>query len=721
MGTRHNCQSDKIRRRDRADIAFSAPIGVKKLLARYAPIEKVHPSNPNRREAMKRTEAEKRIKELTELLNEHGYRYYVLDAPIISDEQYDSMMRELIELEEKYPDLALPDSPTQRVGGEPLPYFEKVEHKTPMLSLSNAFSKDDLRDFDRRIRKATGKEKIAYVCELKIDGLAVSIRYQGGMFERGATRGDGQTGEDISQNLKTIRTLPLRLKRPETLEVRGEAFMSKRAFQALNRAREQNNEPLFANPRNAAAGSLRQLDPKLAAKRSLDLFVYSIDGSEQELRFQTHTEVLKYLKELGFQVNPEYQRVEDIEGVFDYIDRWTTERHHLDYEIDGIVVKVDDLHLRAKLGATVKSPRWAIAYKFPAEKAITILKEIELNVGRTGVVTPTAILEPVLLAGTTVRRASLHNEQIIKEKGIRLGDHVVVKKAGDIIPEIVEVLVDRRTGTERPFSMPTTCPACSSRLERLQGEVALRCFNSSCPAQIREGIIHFVSRGAMNIEGLGEKVVTQLCDRGLVRNVADLYILEKDQLLSLERMGQKSVNRLLKAIEKSKQNSLERLLFGLGIRFIGMKGAKILAQHFRSMENVMKAKLEDLLVIEEIGPKMAESVVAYFDQPENQQIIERLQQAGVNMAFLGDVSSSSHTLFMGKKVVLTGTLKQFTRQEATEILEQLGAQVTKTVSKQTDIVIAGERAGSKLTKAKNLQIEIWDEDRFRKEVLSEER
>lgn len=670
---------------------------------------------------MKRTEAEKRIKELTELLNEHGYRYYVLDAPIISDEQYDSMMRELIELEEKYPDLALPDSPTQRVGGEPLPYFEKVEHKTPMLSLSNAFSKDDLRDFDQRIRKATGKEKIAYVCELKIDGLAVSIRYQGGMFERGATRGDGQTGEDISQNLKTIRTLPLRLKRPETLEVRGEAFMSKRAFQALNRAREQNNEPLFANPRNAAAGSLRQLDPKLAAKRSLDLFVYSIDGSEQELRFQTHTEVLKYLKELGFQVNPEYQRVEDIEGVFDYIDRWTTERHHLDYEIDGIVVKVDDLHLRAKLGATVKSPRWAIAYKFPAEKAITILKEIELNVGRTGVVTPTAILEPVLLAGTTVRRASLHNEQIIKEKGIRLGDHVVVKKAGDIIPEIVDVLVDRRTGTERPFSMPTTCPACSSRLERLQGEVALRCFNSSCPAQIREGIIHFVSRGAMNIEGLGEKVVTQLCDRGLVRNVADLYILEKDQLLSLERMGQKSVNRLLKAIEKSKQNSLERLLFGLGIRFIGMKGAKILAQHFRSMENVMKAKLEDLLVIEEIGPKMAESVVAYFDQPENQQIIERLQQAGVNMAFLGDVSSSSHTLFMGKKVVLTGTLKQFTRQEATEILEQLGAQVTKTVSKQTDIVIAGERAGSKLTKAKNLQIEIWDEDRFRKEVLSEER
>ena len=667
---------------------------------------------------MKRIEAEKRIKELTKRLNEHGYRYYVLDDPIITDEQYDAWMHELIELEKKFPDFVMPDTPTQRVGGEPLPYFQKVEHQTPMLSLSNAFSEQDLREFDQRIRKATGREKIAYVCELKIDGLAVSLHYQAGVFQLGATRGDGQTGEDISQNLKTIRSLPLRLKHPETLEVRGEAYMSKRAFQELNRTREQKNEPLFANPRNAAAGSLRQLDPKLAAERSLDLFVYSLDQFENEARFQTHTQVLQYLQELGFKVNPEYQRVEDIEGVFAYIDKWTADRKKLAYEIDGIVIKVDDLHLRTQLGATVKSPRWAIAYKFPAERAITILKEIELNVGRTGVVTPTAILEPVLLAGTTVKRASLHNEEMIKEKGILLGDHVVIKKAGDIIPEVVEVLVDRRTGDERPFTMPTECPACGSRLEHLQGEVALRCLNSSCPAQIREGIIHYASRGAMNIEGLGEKVVAQLCNHGLLHNVADLYILKKEQLVSLERMGEKSAENLLNAIEKSKQNSLERLLFGLGIRFIGMKGARILAQYFQTMDALMEAKLEELMQLEEIGPKMAESVVAYFERPENRQIVKRLQQAGVNMKFLGEVPSSN-SVFAGKKVVLTGALQQFTRQEAKEILERLGAEVTSTVSKKTDIVIAGERAGSKLRKAQELQLQIWDEDTFRKAVSAE--
>ena len=667
---------------------------------------------------MKRSEAKNRINELTDLLNEHGYRYYVLDDPIISDEQYDLWMRELIELEEQYPDLVRPDTPTQRVGGEPLPYFAKVEHKTPMLSLSNAFSEEELREFDQRIRKATGRKKIAYVCELKIDGLAVSVRYQEGVFALGATRGDGQTGEDISQNLKTIRSLPLRLKRPDTLEVRGEAYMSKQAFQKLNRTREQNGEPLFANPRNAAAGSLRQLDPKLAAERSLDLFVYSLDQIESDKEFTTHTEVLQYLKELGFKVNPEYQRVEDMESVFAFIEKWTEKRKELPYEIDGIVIKVDDLRLRTQLGATAKSPRWAIAYKFPAERAITVLKEIELNVGRTGVVTPTAILEPVLLAGTTVKRASLHNEEMIKEKGIRLGDHVVVKKAGDIIPEVVEVLVDRRTGDERPFSMPTQCPACSSPLVRLQGEVALRCLNSSCPAQIREGIIHFASRGAMNIEGLGEKVVTQLCHHGLIQNVADLYQLTKEQLVSLDRMGPKSADHLLDAIEKSKQNSLERLLFGLGIRFIGLKGAKILAQHFRSMENLMKAKWEDLIALEEIGPKMAESVIAYFARPENQVIINRLKQAGVNMEFLGATPSASDSILAGKRVVLTGTLQRYSRQEATELLERLGAQVTKTVSRKTDIVIVGERAGSKLKKAQELGLPIWDEETFREKLAA---
>lgn len=665
---------------------------------------------------MDRLQAEKRAKELTELLNEHGYRYYVLDDPIISDQQYDEWMRELIELEREYPELATPYSPTQRVGGEPLPYFEKVQHKIPMLSLGNAFSESDLRDFDRRIRKATGENKIAYVCELKIDGLAVSIQYREGAFYLGATRGDGQTGEDISQNLKTIRSLPLRLNRPETIEVRGEAYMSKQAFVKLNQIREKNSESLFANPRNAAAGSLRQLDSKLAAERSLDIFLYSLGEVEGDIRFETHTEVLEYLQELGFKVNPEYRCVEDIEGVFAYIDQWTKDRATLGYEIDGVVVKVNDLRLQEKLGATIKSPRWAIAYKFPAERVTTVLKDIELNVGRTGVVTPTAILEPVLLAGTTVKRASLHNEEMIKEKGIRLGDHVVVKKAGDIIPEVVEVLVERRTGDERPFQMPTECPACSSQLARLEDEVALRCLNASCPAQIREGMIHFVSRGAMNIEGLGEKVIAQLFDNGLIHNVADLYYLDRNRLTSLERMGQKSVDNLLRAIEQSKQNSLERLLFGLGIRFVGMKGAKILAQHFRSIDRLMNAKQEDLLAIEEIGPKMAESVVSFFKQTENKQIVKRLQQAGVNMKFRGMTPLTNNHSLTGKTVVLTGTLRQFTRKEATEKLESLGAHVTNRVSKKTDVVIAGEKAGSKLEKARELNIEIWDEETFREEV-----
>lgn len=673
----------------------------------------------NRSFAMEKQEALKRAKELSKLLHEHGYRYYVLDDPMISDEQYDEWMRELTELERKYPELITPDSPTQRVGGEPLPFFRKVKHKTPMLSLSNAFSEEDLRDFDRRIRKVTGKEKIEYVCELKIDGLAVAVQYKEGVFQVGATRGDGQTGEDISQNLKTIRSLPLRLNLPKTVEVRGEAYMPKSAFQKLNRIREQNGEPLFANPRNAAAGSLRQLDSKLAAERQLDIFLYSLDGTEEDVRFKTHLEVLEYLKKLGFKVNPEYQCVEDLEGVFAYIDRWTKNRTTLPYEIDGIVIKVNDLHLREQLGATVKSPRWAIAYKFPAEKAVTILEDIELNVGRTGVVTPTAILQPVLLAGTTVRRASLHNEEIIREKGIRLGDHVVVKKAGDIIPEIVEVLVEKRTGNERPFQMPTLCPACSSQLERLEEEVALRCFNASCPAQIREGIIHFASRGAMNIEGLGEKVIAQLLDHGLIHQIADLYYLNKERLIQLERMGQKSVENLLNAIERSKQNSMERLLFGLGIRFVGAKGAQILARHYGSMDQLMKATQDELMAIEEIGPKMAESVVAYFARLENQQMIRRLQQAGVNMHYLGSTPTTENHPLTGKTIVLTGTLKHFTRAEAKEKLEHMGASVTSQVSKKTDLVIVGEKAGSKLKKAQELNIQIWDEDTFIKQISSE--
>jgi DNA ligase (NAD+) len=665
---------------------------------------------------LKLEDAKKRVQELRQLLNEHNYRYHVLDEPVISDSEYDQLMRELTALEEQFPELITPDSPTQRVGGEPLPYFEKVVHRSPMLSLGNAFNEEDLREFDERVRKAAGGRPVRYVCELKIDGLAVSLRYEDGLFVRGATRGDGTTGEDITQNLKTIRSLPLRLKEPVSLEVRGEAFMPRSAFERLNALREERGEPLFANPRNAAAGSLRQLDPRLAAERTLDLFIYALGEADEE-RLSTHTETLEYLSKLGFKVNPARRTVERIEDVLAFIQEWKERRPDLSYDIDGIVIKVDDLRLREEMGNTAKSPRWAIAYKFPAEEAVTILREIELNVGRTGVVTPTAILDPVSLAGTIVKRASLHNEDMIREKGIMLGDHVIVKKAGDIIPEVVGVIKNKRTGEEKPFSMPTKCPECHSQLVRLEGEVALRCINPECPAQTREGIIHFVSRGAMNIDGLGEKVVTQLFEHGLVRGVADLYYLKKEDLLQLERMGEKSATNLLQAIEASKENSLERLIFGLGIRFVGAKGAKILARHYKQMERLLDAKKEELVALEEIGPKMADSIVTYMAKPEVRETIKRLKEAGVNMEYKGGADEAAgkgaedHP-FAGKTVVITGTLESMSRNEASALLESLGAKVTGSVSKKTDLLIAGEKAGSKLEKAKKLGIEVWDEELF---------
>ncbi|KFZ41490.1 MULTISPECIES: NAD-dependent DNA ligase LigA [unclassified Thermoactinomyces] len=662
---------------------------------------------------MKLEEAKKRVLELHDEINEHNHRYYVLDDPAISDAEYDRLMRELMALEKKFPELKTPDSPTQRVGGEPLPYFEKVEHTTPMLSLGNAFDEQDLRDFDERVRKAAGRQNVRYVCELKIDGLAVSVKYEDGRFVLGSTRGDGITGEDITQNLKTIRSLPLRINEPLSIEVRGEAYMPRRAFERLNRERAENGEPLFANPRNAAAGSLRQLDPKLAARRTLDLFVYEI-GQLEGHTVQTHTEGLQFLETLGFKVNPARQTVESVEEMLAFIEKWGKNRPDLPYEIDGIVIKVDELALRKQMGNTAKSPRWAIAYKFPAEEAVTRLLDITLNVGRTGVVTPTAVLEPVSLAGTTVQRASLHNEDLIREKDIRIHDYVVVKKAGDIIPEVVGVLTEKRTGGEKAFSMPEHCPECGSGLVRLEGEVALRCINPECPAQTREGIIHFVSRGAMNIEGLGEKVVTQLFNHGLVRSVADLYYLEKEDLLQLERMGEKSVQNLLEAIEKSKRNSLERLLFGLGIRFVGAKGAKILAQHFKHMDALMEAGMEELLALDEIGPKMADSVVTYMEKPEVRETINRLKEAGVNMEYKGPGADGEKAVasspLAGKTVVITGTLQKMSRKEATDLLESLGANVTGSVSKKTDLLVAGEKAGSKLDKAKKLDVTIWDEE-----------
>jgi DNA ligase (NAD+) len=658
-----------------------------------------------------REKAFQKLEELYLEIENHNYQYYVLDEPEISDQEYDRLMQELIDLEEAFPELKRPNSPTDRVGGEPLPFFTKVVHDIPMLSLGNAFSEQDLRDFDRRVRQGQPpNEEVEYVCELKIDGLAVSLLYEGGEFQRGATRGDGTTGEDITQNLKTIRSIPLTLREKVDIEVRGEAFMPKREFQRINRLREEKGEELFANPRNSAAGSLRQLNPKMAAERKLDIFLYGI-GQVKELEIESHNEGLETLEKLGLKTNKERSVVGTVEEMLAYIQKWTENRANLDYEIDGIVIKVNRYRQQQRLGFTAKSPRWAIAYKFPAEESVTILKDIEISIGRTGAITPTAILEPVLLAGTTVQRASLHNEDLIREKDIRIGDHVIVKKAGDIIPEVVQVLVEKRTGEEKPFFMPTKCPDCASELVRLEGEVALRCIHPQCPAQIKEGIIHFVSRNAMNIDGLGEKVVVQLYQNNLIKDVADLYYLDRSELLELERMGTKSVDNLLQSIESSKNNSLEKLIFGLGIRLVGAKAAKTLAQQFEEMERLTQASATDIEAIDEIGPKMAQSLIEYFSKSEVHDLLLRLKQAGVNMSYKGpklaQVDDSSP--FYGKVVVLTGSLEILSRNEAKEKLETLGAKVTGSVSKKTDLVIAGESAGSKLDKARELNIEVIDE------------
>ncbi|RJS61410.1 NAD-dependent DNA ligase LigA [Bacillus sp. PK3_68] len=658
--------------------------------------------------------AEKKAQELHNLLNQYNYEYYVLDQPSVPDSEYDRLTQELLKLEEEFPELQTPDSPTQRVGGQVLDAFKKVQHDAPMLSLANAFNEEDLRDFDRRVKQTLDEDSYSYVCELKIDGLAVSLKYEDGLFVQGSTRGDGTIGEDISVNLRTIRSIPLRVKEPLTMEVRGEAFMPKQSFIALNAIRDEKGEEPFANPRNAAAGSLRQLDPRIAASRNLDIFLYGVAEAET-LGVNTHSESLEMLDRLGFKTNKERQVCRTIDEVIEYIGGWADKRPKLPYEIDGIVVKVNSLEQQKELGATVKSPRWAIAFKFPAEEVVTKLTGITLSVGRTGVVTPTALLQPVKVAGTTVQRATLHNEDLIREKDIKIGDFVVIKKAGDIIPEVVNVIAERRTGEEEEFQMPTHCPECNSELVRLEGEVALRCINPQCPAQIREGMIHFVSRNAMNIDGLGEKVVAQLYRSGLVQDVSDLYSLTKEQLIQLERMGEKSADNLLEAIEASKDNSLEKLLFGLGIRHVGAKAAKTLAQHFETMQALSEATIEQLTAIHEIGDKMAEAVVTYFDQPEVGELIAKLQAAGVNMTYKGPklaAVAASDSFFAGKTVVLTGKLHELTRNEAKERIEALGGKVAGSVSKNTDLVIAGEEAGSKLEKAVQLAIEVWDEQKL---------
>ncbi|WP_079708706.1 NAD-dependent DNA ligase LigA [Paraliobacillus ryukyuensis] len=663
---------------------------------------------------MKQQQAQQEINALRNDLMQYNYEYHVLDKPSVSDAVYDQKMQRLRSLEEQFPSLITSDSPTQRVGGEPLDAFEKVQHQVPMLSLANAFNEQDLRDFDRRVREGLSVDQVSYVCELKIDGLAVSLRYENGTFEQGATRGDGTTGEDITNNLKTIRSIPLRINETSTIEVRGEAFMPQKSFLALNEAKDANGEEPFANPRNAAAGSLRQLDPKIAASRNLDIFLYAV-GQWETGTLTAHSERLAYLSSLGFKINPEWQKSSNIDQVIEYVNSWVTKRADLQYDIDGIVIKVDRLSYQDQLGTTAKSPRWAIAYKFPAEEAVTKLHDIELSVGRTGAITPTAVLDPVKVAGTTVQRASLHNEDLIREKDIRLKDTVIIKKAGDIIPEVVRVVMEARDESQIPFQMPTHCPACSSELVRLDGEVALRCINPSCPAQIKEGLIHFVSRNAMNIDGLGEKVIEQLFEAQLVHTIADIYKLTQDNLLPLERMGQKSVNNLLEAIEVSKQNSLERLLFGLGIRFVGSKAAKTLAMHFETMDNMMQASYEELTDVNEIGEKMADSIVRYFAEEEVTQLIDQLKDLGLNMTYLGakpNTAEVQDSVFQGKTIVLTGKMEQLTRQEAKEKMEALGGNVTGSVSKKTDMLIAGEDAGSKLKKANDLGITVWNESQL---------
>ncbi|HBT46804.1 MAG TPA: DNA ligase (NAD(+)) LigA [Peptococcaceae bacterium] len=663
--------------------------------------------------AITREQAQKRLEELRRLIEEHNYRYFVLDAPIISDQEFDELMRELLELEAKFPELVTPDSPSQRVGGAPRPEFATVRHRQPLLSLANAFSPEELRDFDRRVRELVGGA-VDYVVEPKIDGLSVALVYVDGVFTTGATRGDGEVGEDVTANLRTVRALPLRLKRPVArLEVRGEVYMPKAAFARLNKAREEAGEPVFANPRNAAAGSLRQLDPKVTASRTLGLFVYQVLYTE-EPEPATQMEALDYLAGLGFPVNPYRLHCRHAGEVLEVVEEWTTEkRAALPYEIDGLVIKVNSVALQRVLGATAKSPRWAVAYKFPAEQAITRVLDIIVRVGRTGVLTPTALLEPVRLAGSTVSRASLHNEDIIREKNVRIGDTVIIQKAGDVIPEVVKVLPERRTGEEKEFHLPERCPVCGSRVIREEGETAHRCSGGlACPAQVKERIIHFASRSAMDIQGLGPAIVSQLLDAGLIADAGDLYYLKVEDLLPLERFAQQSAQNLIAAIAASKNKGLERLLFALGIRHVGERAARTLARHFRSLDRLREASFEELTTLPDIGPKIAASIKAFFEEPRNLEVLEKLRRAGVRME--AEAESETPGPLAGKTFVLTGTLPNLTRQEATDLIVRAGGKVAGSVSRRTDYVVVGDNPGSKYDKARELGIPLLDEEGLRK-------
>lgn len=659
-------------------------------------------------------EIAKRIEELVKIINEADYNYHTLDNPTISDQEYDKYLRELFELESEYPELIRDDSPTQRVGSKVLDSFNKITHKIPMMSLSNVFNEDEVRNFDEKIRKEGINPE--YVCELKIDGLSVSIIYEKGKFVSAATRGDGVVGEDITENVKTIKTIPLKINKEIDIEVRGEIYMSKKVFENINRTREEQGKQLFQNPRNAAAGSIRQLDSKVAASRKLDSFIYHLPNPE-EYGIKTHNEALKFMKELGFKVNDNNRLCNNIDEVMEFINYQTENRNKLPYDIDGIVIKVNNLNTQKKLGFTAKYPKWATAYKFPAEEVLTKLTDIIFTVGRTGQVTPNAVLEPVLVQGSTIRKATLHNEKYVIDRDIKIGDTVSIIKAGDVIPAVLGPKKERRTGDEKDFVMITKCPICDSYLVKKEDEADYFCKNEHCPAKKIETLIHFVSRDAMNAEGLGDSVIEDLYNLNYIKNISDIYDLEKykKSIMELSGYGEKSVNNMLIAIEKTKNNSLEKLLFALGIRQVGSKTAKILAKHYLTMDNLINTTKEELSSIHDIGDIIAESILNYFSDEKNISEINKLKEFGVNMTYLGKIDTSGNENISGKTFVITGTLS-VPRDEIKEIIEINGGNVSSSVSKKTDVVIVGEDAGSKYKKAVELGITIWDEEEFNKNV-----
>ena len=656
-----------------------------------------------------------RLNEIKELLNEYNYQYYVLDNPSVSDQEYDRLMQELQGIEYKHPEWITPDSPSQRVGGEVLDGFQKVTHERMMLSLGNIFNEDELIAFDDRIRGIY--PQVEYVCELKIDGLAVSLVYADGRLDYGATRGDGTVGEDITHNVKTIKSIPLKIDYAGDFEVRGEIFMPKKSFNELNRQRKEAGETLFANPRNAAAGSVRQLDSTIAAKRGLDAFLYMVPMAS-EVGCQTHKDALDYIKKLGFKTNPMTKVCSSIQEVWDFILEMTDKRPTLPYEIDGIVIKVNRLDYQERLGYTAKVPKWAIAYKFPAEEVVTKLKDIVFTIGRTGQITPNAVLEPVRVAGSTVQRATLHNEDNVKHKDIRVGDYVVIRKAGDVIPEVVRSLKERRDGSEKIFEMIQYCPRCGSPLVRKDNEAAYYCLNDHCDSKKIEQIIHFASRDAMNIEGLGEKVIEQFYNLGFIKRIEDIYSLYEhaQEIMDIEGFGKKSMDNLVEAIEKSKQNSMEKLLFGLGIRGIGAKMADNLSKVFKNMDALLDASDEQLLAIKDVGQTIVKSLHRFRNDINNQELLMNLKFIGLNMDYLKETTLIQDSIFNGKTVCVTGTLELMTRKEIKDYLTRLGANVTGSVSKKTDYLICGKEAGSKLEKANQLGVTVLTEEQFKEEV-----